>query len=130
MCVGEGPVVHMTPSRLDWGTIPVLLDVSLCVTLSNESLIPSEFTARMVIFDGCIQFFILPSLPTQHAFFISVLVGLARIICNYSVCLSFRSYFLVLCSKFISHVFQFRFFFNTMYLFLQSSPFRSLCPTC
>lgn len=49
MCVGEGPVVHVTPLSLDWGQIPVLTDVSRVVTLSNESLIPSRFTAHMVI---------------------------------------------------------------------------------
>ena len=48
MCNGEGPVVHVTPLNLDWGQIPVLTDVVRVVTLSNESLVPSKFTAHMV----------------------------------------------------------------------------------
>ena len=47
-CIGEGPVVHMTPSKLDWGTIPVLFDSPQSIVLSNESLIPAKYTAHMV----------------------------------------------------------------------------------
>ena len=47
-CIGEGPVVQMTPSKLDWGTIPVLLDSPQSIILSNESLIPAKYTAHMV----------------------------------------------------------------------------------
>jgi len=50
MCNGEGPVVHVTPLSLDWGQIPVLTDVVRVITLSNESLVPSRFTAHMVIY--------------------------------------------------------------------------------
>ena len=48
MCNGEGPVVHITPLALDWGQIPVLTDVTRVIKLSNESSIPSKFTAHMV----------------------------------------------------------------------------------
>ena len=48
MCIGEGPVVHVTPLSLDWGQIPVLTDVVRVIKLSNESLVPSKFTAHMV----------------------------------------------------------------------------------
>ncbi|XP_013405663.1 hydrocephalus-inducing protein [Lingula anatina] len=48
ICIGEGPVVHVTPLQLDWGQMPVLTDVSKTIKLSNESLIPAKFTAHMV----------------------------------------------------------------------------------
>jgi hypothetical protein len=47
-CIGEGPVVHMMPLELDWGTVPVLQDKPKKILLSNESLIPARFTAHMV----------------------------------------------------------------------------------
>ena len=47
-CVGEGPVVHVTPNHVDYGTIPVLTDISKIVQLSNESLIPAQFSCSMV----------------------------------------------------------------------------------
>ncbi|XP_070194710.1 hydrocephalus-inducing protein homolog isoform X4 [Littorina saxatilis] len=47
-CIGEGPVVHMCPEKLDWATIPVLVDSPQTIVLSNESLIPAKFTAHMV----------------------------------------------------------------------------------
>lgn len=47
-CFGEGPVVQVTPFELDWGNIPVLLDVERYLTLSNESLIPAKFICSTV----------------------------------------------------------------------------------
>lgn len=47
-CVGEGPVIHVMPTHVDYGTIPVLSDVSKIVQLSNESLIPAQFSCSMV----------------------------------------------------------------------------------
>ncbi|XP_052230840.1 hydrocephalus-inducing protein-like isoform X4 [Dreissena polymorpha] len=47
-CIGEGPVVHVMPLELDWGTVPVLQDKCKKILLSNESLIPAKFTAHMV----------------------------------------------------------------------------------
>ena len=47
-CIGEGPVVHVTPLNLEWGQVPVLNDIPKVVHLSNESLIPAKFTAHMV----------------------------------------------------------------------------------
>jgi hydrocephalus-inducing protein len=49
-CIGEGPVVHVMPLELDWGTIPVLQAKPKKILLSNESLIPAKFTANMVKF--------------------------------------------------------------------------------
>ena len=47
-CVGEGPVVHVTPTHIDYGTIPVLSKITKTVKLSNESLIPAQFSCEMV----------------------------------------------------------------------------------
>ena len=47
-CVGEGPVIHVVPAHVDYGTIPVLTDISKIVQLSNESLIPAQFSCSMV----------------------------------------------------------------------------------
>jgi len=41
-------VVQVTPLSINWGEIPVLTDVSRVISLSNESLVPSKFTAHMV----------------------------------------------------------------------------------
>lgn len=48
MCIGEGPVVHVTPPSLNWNQVPVLTEISKVVTVSNESLIPAHFTTEMV----------------------------------------------------------------------------------
>lgn len=47
-CIGEGPVISVTPAQLEWGVCPVLTDLSKKVTLSNESLIPAEFECALV----------------------------------------------------------------------------------
>ncbi|XP_077982980.1 hydrocephalus-inducing protein homolog isoform X2 [Glandiceps talaboti] len=47
-CIGEGPVVHVRPTTMDWGQTPVLRDISQAILLSNESLIPAPFTCHMV----------------------------------------------------------------------------------
>ncbi|XP_029646623.2 hydrocephalus-inducing protein-like [Octopus sinensis] len=46
-CYGEGPVVHVAPLEVDWGTITVLKDVERKITLLNESPIPATFEASM-----------------------------------------------------------------------------------
>ncbi|XP_067853715.1 hydrocephalus-inducing protein homolog [Heptranchias perlo] len=48
-CIGEGPVVHATSTKIDWGKIQVLHDVPRTICLSNESLIPARVTAKMVL---------------------------------------------------------------------------------
>ena len=48
MAIGEGPVVHVTPTEIDWGQTPVLTTVTKIVTLSNESLIPAPFCCTLV----------------------------------------------------------------------------------
>lgn len=41
-------MIHVMPNLVDYGTIPVLTDVSKAVKLSNESLIPAQFSCTMV----------------------------------------------------------------------------------
>lgn len=41
-------MIHVMPNLVDYGTIPVLTDVSKVVKLSNESLIPAQFSCTMV----------------------------------------------------------------------------------
>ena len=47
-CIGEGPVISVSPNQLDWGVCPVLSPISKTVLLSNESLIPAEFECALV----------------------------------------------------------------------------------
>ena len=47
-CIGEGPVIFVTPDELQWGVCPVLKPISKTVRLSNESLIPAEFECILV----------------------------------------------------------------------------------
>jgi hydrocephalus-inducing protein len=48
VCFGEGPVVHVLPPALDWGQVTVLVDSPKTLRLSNESLIPANFMAKLV----------------------------------------------------------------------------------
>ncbi|XP_029109512.1 hydrocephalus-inducing protein homolog [Scleropages formosus] len=47
-CTGEGPVVHVPVTTVDFGNIPVLTDVCQTVQLLNQSPIPAVFLAQMV----------------------------------------------------------------------------------
>ena len=51
-CIGEGAVVAVAPSQLDWGKISVLADSPRQVTLSNESLIRASFRCSVVPDEG------------------------------------------------------------------------------
>uniref|UniRef100_A0A2K6GI20 HYDIN axonemal central pair apparatus protein n=1 Tax=Propithecus coquereli TaxID=379532 RepID=A0A2K6GI20_PROCO len=44
---GQGPVIHVHPPQVDFGTIYVLKDSSRILNLSNQSFIPAVFRARM-----------------------------------------------------------------------------------
>ncbi|XP_028440234.1 hydrocephalus-inducing protein homolog [Perca flavescens] len=46
-CIGQGPIVHVESPQLDFGTIPVLTDITRTLHLSNQSPIPARFTACM-----------------------------------------------------------------------------------
>ncbi len=47
-CIGEGPVISVTPNEISWGVCPVLQPIGKAVELSNESLIPAEFECILV----------------------------------------------------------------------------------
>jgi hydrocephalus-inducing protein len=51
-CVGEGAVVSLAPSQIDWGKIPVLTDVPRSIILTNESLIKASFHCAVEPDDG------------------------------------------------------------------------------
>lgn len=46
--IGEGPVIYVHPTQVDFGDIYVLKDSSRILNLSNQSFIPALFQARMV----------------------------------------------------------------------------------
>ncbi|KAM4638311.1 hydrocephalus-inducing protein-like isoform 1-T2 [Amazona ochrocephala] len=48
LSTGEGPVVHVHPSEINFGSIQVLEDASRTVHLSNQSVIPASFSAKMM----------------------------------------------------------------------------------
>uniref|UniRef100_A0A8C3CDK8 HYDIN protein n=1 Tax=Cairina moschata TaxID=8855 RepID=A0A8C3CDK8_CAIMO len=45
---GEGPVVYVHPSKIDFGNIQVLQDATRILNLSNQAVIPASFWAEMV----------------------------------------------------------------------------------
>ncbi|XP_059006937.1 hydrocephalus-inducing protein homolog [Mustela lutreola] len=45
--IGEGPVIYVHPTQVDFGNIYVLKDSSRVLNLSNQSFIPALFQARM-----------------------------------------------------------------------------------
>ncbi|KAM6946364.1 hydrocephalus-inducing protein homolog [Aplochiton taeniatus] len=47
-CIGEGPVLHIPTTELDFGRIPVLTNITRTLELANQSPIPAHFSARMV----------------------------------------------------------------------------------
>lgn len=53
--VGEGPVIYVHPTQVDFGSIYVLKDASRVLNLSNQAFIPASFQARMVsrLWDCC-----------------------------------------------------------------------------
>ena len=46
--IGEGPVVSISPTHLNWGKCPVLTPVKKTIKLSNQSVINAEFECVMV----------------------------------------------------------------------------------
>ncbi|CAH8852927.1 unnamed protein product [Trichobilharzia szidati] len=47
-CVGEGPVLHVEQTKLDWGTIPVLQPIIKVLKITNESCIDAVYTTKML----------------------------------------------------------------------------------
>uniref|UniRef100_A0A8C3Q1J6 HYDIN protein n=1 Tax=Chrysolophus pictus TaxID=9089 RepID=A0A8C3Q1J6_CHRPC len=50
---GEGPVVYVQPSKLNFGRIPVLQDVSQTLHLFNQAVIPASFWTEMDSKNSC-----------------------------------------------------------------------------
>ena len=46
--IGEGPVVNVSPTHINWSRCPVLTPVKKIVTLSNQAVINAEFECVMV----------------------------------------------------------------------------------
>ena len=42
--IGEGPVVHVTPTTINWGKLPVFVPNSFAVSMSNQAPIPAVFS--------------------------------------------------------------------------------------
>ncbi|XP_065519812.1 hydrocephalus-inducing protein homolog [Lathamus discolor] len=53
LSTGEGPVVHVHPSEINFGSIQVLQDASRTLHLSNQSVIPASFSAKMAGANSC-----------------------------------------------------------------------------
>ncbi|KAF7656193.1 hypothetical protein LDENG_00045060 [Lucifuga dentata] len=47
-CIGQGPIVHIQSLQLDFGKIPVLMDITRTLPMLNQSPIPARFNACMV----------------------------------------------------------------------------------
>jgi len=45
---GEGPVISISPTHLNWGKCPVLTPVKKTIMLSNQSVIKAQFECVMV----------------------------------------------------------------------------------
>ncbi|XP_077642560.1 hydrocephalus-inducing protein homolog [Lonchura striata] len=46
-CIGQGPVVYVYPTEINFGSIPVLKDRSKTVCLANQCDLPASFQAKM-----------------------------------------------------------------------------------
>ncbi|XP_078720178.1 hydrocephalus-inducing protein homolog isoform X2 [Lampetra fluviatilis] len=46
LCMGQGPVVHVTPAEVSWGPVSVLDEHTRMLKLSNQSPIPAHFSAK------------------------------------------------------------------------------------
>ncbi|KAM6252821.1 hydrocephalus-inducing protein homolog [Porphyrio hochstetteri] len=53
VATGEGPVVYVHPSKIDFGNIQVLEDASRTLYLSNQSVIPASFRAEVAGKHSC-----------------------------------------------------------------------------
>lgn len=53
-CIGQGPVVYVSPREINFGAIRVLKDNTKSFRLSNQSGIPAPFRAEMVSVCGAV----------------------------------------------------------------------------
>ncbi|NXW03107.1 HYDIN protein, partial [Fregetta grallaria] len=75
--VGEGPVVYVHPSKINFGSIQVLQDTSRTLRLSNQAVIPASFWAEMA--GKCSRWRIEPSkgvIPPETEVSVSVIANL------------------------------------------------------
>lgn len=47
-CIGEGPVINITPEHLEWGVCPVLTPIPKKLIISNESEIDAQYETYLV----------------------------------------------------------------------------------
>lgn len=59
--MGEGPVLHVDQTKLEWGTIPVLQPVVKILRISNESCIDANYNAKLVS-----PFFFISNIQYKH----------------------------------------------------------------
>ncbi|XP_056356607.1 hydrocephalus-inducing protein-like [Oenanthe melanoleuca] len=52
-CIAHGPVVHIHPREINFGTIPVLKDKSKIIHLENHGVIPAPFWVKMARKRSC-----------------------------------------------------------------------------
>ncbi|XP_033221021.1 hydrocephalus-inducing protein homolog [Belonocnema kinseyi] len=52
ICNGQGPVVSVDSTHLDWGNLTLLRTKSLELSVNNDSPIPAEFTTSLVVTSG------------------------------------------------------------------------------
>ncbi|XP_068267686.1 LOW QUALITY PROTEIN: hydrocephalus-inducing protein homolog [Nyctibius grandis] len=74
---GEGPVVYVHPSKINFGSIQVLQDASQTLHLSNQSVIPAYFWAEMA--GKCSRWRIEPSkgvIPPETEMAVAVIANL------------------------------------------------------
>ncbi|CAM9162906.1 unnamed protein product [Bubo scandiacus] len=74
---GEGPVVYVHPSKINFGGIQVIQDASRTLHLSNQSVIPASFRAKMA--DKCSCWRIEPSegvIPPETEVSVAVIANL------------------------------------------------------
>ncbi|CAM9155734.1 unnamed protein product [Bubo scandiacus] len=74
---GEGPVVYVHPSKINFGGIQVIQDASRTLHLSNQSVIPASFRAKMA--DKCSRWRIEPSegvIPPETEVSVAVIANL------------------------------------------------------
>ncbi|NWH50429.1 HYDIN protein, partial [Fregata magnificens] len=75
--VGEGPVVYVHPSKINFGSIQVLQDASRTLHLSNQTVIPASFWAEMA--GKCSRWRIEPSkgvIPPETEVSVTVIANL------------------------------------------------------
>ncbi|XP_009468798.1 PREDICTED: hydrocephalus-inducing protein homolog [Nipponia nippon] len=75
--IGEGPVVYVHPSKINFGSIQVLQDASRTLHLSNQAVIPASFRAEMA--GKCSRWRIEPSkgvIPSETEVTVTVIANL------------------------------------------------------